>query len=300
MKKLLLISIALLLLFTLSACSKKGGDSSKKIIVGAKNYTEQYVLGNIFSIMLQENGFEVTEKFGTGSSIVREGLETGQIDLYPEFTGTAWTAFFGKEEKINDAAELFEECRKIDAENGIVWMYQGKYNNTYALAYKKGNGADFGDTLSDFAEYTKSNPDLKMSLDHEFFERPDGFFAMAELYGVQVKKENVKTMDIGLSYEALDRGQVDVAMVFSTDGLLKKFKLFVLEDDKAFFPIYNVGPIARKEILEKYPEINDILTPVMDVLDTDTIISLNYKVDAEGLPEKMVAEEFLKEKGFIK
>ncbi len=298
MKKLLLITIALVLLLSFSACSKKG--DSKGIVVGAKNYTEQYVLGNIFSLMLQENGFKVTEKFGTGSSIVREGLETGQIDIYPEFTGTAWTAFFGKEEKINDAAKLFEECKKIDEENGIVWMYQGKYNNTYALAYKKGDGVDFGNNLSEFAEYTKSNPDLKIALDHEFFERPDGFFAMADLYGVEVKKENVKTMDIGLSYEALDRGQVDVAMVFSTDGLLKKFKLFVLDDDKAFFPIYNVGPIARKEILEKYPEIYDILTPVMDVLDTETIINLNYKVDAEGLPAKMVAEEFLKGKGFIK
>ena len=299
MKKLLTIAVALLILVSFAGCAKKGG-SIKEITVGAKDYTEEYILGNLYSIMLRENGFKVTEKFGSGSSIVREGLLTGQIDVYPEFTGTAWAVFFKKTENINDAEALFKACQEEDKANNIEWLYQGKYNNTYALGVRGADAAKYGNTLSDLAEYTKANPDLKVSVDLEFFERPDGFFAMSEVYGLNIPKENVVPMDTGLGYEALDKGQVDVAMLYTTGGLIQKFKLHVLDDDKSFFPIYNVCPIARKEIVEKYPEIKDILVSVMEAIDTETIIALNYKVDAEGLPAKMVAEEFLKEKGFIK
>jgi len=132
---------------------------------------------------------------------------------------------------------------------------------------------------------------------------------MAEFYGMNLLRKNVIPMDTGLTYNALDRDQVNLAMVFSTDGKLRKFDLAILEDDRYFFPIYNISVVARKEVLDKYPEIEEILLypeieeillPITQLIDTATMIDLNYEVDGMGKPAKMVAEEFLKEKGLIK
>jgi len=122
---------------------------------------------------------------------------------------------------------------------------------------------------------------------------------MAKEYGMNIIRENVKPMDTGLTYTAIDRGQVDVAMVFGTDAKLRSFDLFVLEDDKQFFPIYNVSIVVRKEILERYPELEEILKPITEIIDTEMMIDLNYEVDGKGKPSKMVAIEFLKEQGLI-
>jgi len=122
---------------------------------------------------------------------------------------------------------------------------------------------------------------------------------MAVEYNMNIVRENVKPMDTGLTYTAIDRGQVDVAMVFGTDAKLRSFDLFVLEDDKHFFPIYNVSLVVRKEVFDRFPEIEEILKPITEIIDTEMMINLNYEVDANGLPTKMVADQFLKQHGLI-
>jgi len=264
--------ICVIVIIVLISCLALGslaasGAETKKIVLGAKDFTEQYVLGNLMSLLLQENGFKVEEKFGTASAITRAGLTSGQIDLMPDYTGTAWAAYFKHTEKISDPIELFKMVKKEDLEkNNMVWLGRTSFNNTYALAIKK-----------------------EMVT---FYEREDGIFGMAETYGMNILRKNVKTMDTGLTYEAIDRDQVDVAMVFGTDAKLIKFDLLVLEDDKHFFPIYNVSIVIRKDILDKYPEIEEILLPITQLIDTETMINLNYGVDGEGKPARMVAEEF--------
>ena len=127
----------------------------------------------------------------------------------------------------------------------------------------------------------------------------DGLPGLAEHYGMDINEENIKTMDAGLTYEALDRGQTDITMVFATDGKIKKYGLQVLKDDQQFFPVYNICVNVREEVLNKYPEIREILKPISE-LDDVTMTELNYQVDATGLPAKLVAKNFLREKGYIK
>lgn len=299
--------ICVIVIIVLVSCLALGslaasGAETKKIVVGAKDFTEQYVLGNLMSLLLQENGFKVEEKFGTASAITRAGLTSGQIDLMPDYTGTAWAAYFKHTEKISDPIELFKMVKKEDLEkNNMVWLGRTSFNNTYALAIKKEMVDAIGTTISSLSEYVNKDPEkVLFAVNHTFYEREDGIFGMAETYGMNILRKNVKTMDTGLTYEAIDRDQVDVAMVFGTDAKLIKFDLLVLEDDKHFFPIYNVSIVIRKDILDKYPEIEEILLPITQLIDTETMINLNYGVDGEGKPARMVAEEFLKEKGLIK
>jgi osmoprotectant transport system substrate-binding protein len=274
--------------------------AEKEITVGAKNFTEQYVLGNMISILLENNGFEVTDKFGTGSAITREGLTSGQTDLYAEYTGTASLVYLKHEEVITDPVKLYNKVKKEDLEkNGIVWLDRSGINNTYAIALTKEQVAEIGTTLSDLAKYVNQHHDLIWGIDHEFAERVDGLPGLAEHYGMNINKENIKTMDPGLTYEALDRGQTDITMVFATDGKIKKYGLQVLKDDQQFFPVYNICVNVREEVLNKYPEIREILKPISE-LDDETMTELNYQVDATGLPAKLVAKNFLREKGYIK
>lgn len=297
MKKfLILLVVVFLLVGTIATFAL----AKKEITVGAKNFTEQYVLGNIMSILLENSGFEVSEKFGTGSAITREGLTSGQTDLYAEYTGTASLVYLKHEEVITDPVELYNKVKTEDLEkNGIVWLDRSKINNTYAIALTKEQVAEIGTTLSDLAKHVNEIHDLLWGIDHEFAERVDGLPGLAEHYGMDIDEENIKTMDAGLTYEALDRGQTDITMVFATDGKIKKYGLQVLKDDQQFFPVYNICVSVREEVLNKYPEIREILKPISE-LDDVTMTELNYQVDATGLPAKLVAKNFLREKGYIK
>jgi len=296
MKKFLILLVVIFLLVGNIATFAL---AQKEITVGAKNFTEQYVLGNIMSILLENSGFEVSEKFGTGSAITREGLTSGQTDLYAEYTGTASLVYLEHEEVITDPVELYNKVKTEDLEkNGIVWLDRSGINNTYAIALTKEQVAEIGTTLSDLAKYVNQHHDLIWGIDHEFAERVDGLPGLAEHYGMDVNEENIKTMDAGLTYEALDRGQTDITMVFATDGKIKKYGLQVLKDDQQFFPVYNICVNVREEVLNKYPEIREILKPISE-LDDETMTELNYQVDATGLPAKLVAETFLREKGYI-
>jgi len=293
------VLISSLVLGTIITC----GAETKKIVVGAKDFTEQYVLGNLISLLLQENGFKVEEKFGTAAAITRAALISGQIDVMPDYTGTASAVYFKYPEKINDPVELYERVKKDDLEqNNMIWIGRTSFNNTYALAIKKDIIEEMGTSISSLTDYVNKNPEkVLFAVNHTFYEREyDGIFAMAKFYGMNIIRKNVKPMDTGLTYEAIDRNQVDVAMVFGTDAKLKKFNLHVLEDDKNFFPIYNVSIVIRKEILDKYPEIEKILLPITELIDTETMINLNYEVDGDGKPAEIVAKEFLREKGLIK
>lgn len=274
----------------------------KKVKVGCQDYTEMYILGDIISQLLQHHGFQVEEKFGMGTLIARSAIINKQTDITPAYTGTAWGTYFGFGEKINNPVELYERVRKEDLEkNQLIWMGRTEFNNTYALAIKKDRVDIIGTTISDLANYVNKDPKkVTFAVNHPFYQREiDGFFPMAQEYDMNVVRENVKAMDTGLTYTAIDRNQVDVAMVFSTDAKLRSFDLFVLEDNKHFFPIYNASFVIRKEIYDRYPEIESILEPVTRLLDTEMMINLNYEVDGKGKPSKMAVIEFLKEQGLI-
>lgn len=298
MRKKLLFTITISLVLLVASMGVFA--QAKKITVGAKDFTEQYIVGHMQAILLQENGFDVDLKMGTGSTITRNALVSGQIDLYPEYTGTYWLTYGKHEEVINDPEELYSKVKKEDLEeNGIVWLERSTINNTYAIALTRKQVEETGiETLSELAEYVNQNHNLVWAIDHEFSERADGLPGLAEHYGMEIAEDNIKIMEIGLTHEAIDRGQADITMVFATDGKIKKFDLVVLEDDKQFFPVYNLCVTIREEVVNQYPEIEEILKPITE-LTNEAITELNYQVDAVGLPERLVARNYLAENGYL-
>ncbi len=280
-----------------------GSQPAGKVSVGAKNFTEQYIMGQLISQLLEANGFKVSQDFGMSSTVVRKGLETGQIDMYAEYTGTAWVTYLKNKTVIHDPKKLFDAVKQEDLQkNNIVWLPMLPVNDTYALAVTQKFAQENNlNTLGDLAALVNKEPNkVRFAVDPEFYKRPDGFFAMAKDYGMNVPKNQVSTMQIGLTYQALNKGDVNVAMVFSTDGNLKKYKLKVLEDNKQFFPPYYLAVTVRKSILDKYPQIKTILAPLAQKLTQEDMINMNYQVDAEKKEPANVAKAFLQQAGLIK
>jgi osmoprotectant transport system substrate-binding protein len=274
---------------------------SKSVVVGSKMFTEGYIVSNMIVDLLEDNGFDVQKRFGLSSLPIRKGMETGQIDIYPEYTGTAWAAYFKKDTQIYDPVELFNKVKKIDQEEyGIVWLDMIHFNNTYGLAVRNEFAQENNiNSLSDLSDYINNGNKVIFGVNPEYYKRSDGIFAVIDTYDMNVDKNNVKTMEAGLTYTALENGNIDVAMVYSTDALILKHDLKVLEDDKNFFPLYYPAALVREETLEEYPEIKEILNPLTLYLNENIIIRLNYLVDVEGLEPEIVSERFLEALGLI-
>ena len=272
------------------------------LTVGAANFTEQYIFGEIVSALLQENGFKVNKRFGLNTLVKRTGMLNGQIEIYADYTGTAWTTYYHKEELIYDPVGLYNKVKELDKEKGLIWLELTDINNSYALAMKRERADKLGiNTISDLAKYVNENPhELTIAIDYEFFEGAMNIFEMAKAYNMNLPKENVKTMQWGLTYEAVNEGQADVTMVFTTDSQLLKYDLKILEDDLKFFPFYHVSLVVREDTLNKYPEIEDILRPFAMYLNQDILIRLNYLVDVEGKEPEEVAKNYLRGLGLIK
>jgi len=275
---------------------------AEKIRVASKSFTEGYILGSMVVELLENAGYKVDYKDGMSSFVIRSALVNNQIDLYVDYTGTAWVAFLKQQEMIDDPDLLLQKVREKDlSENRIVWYDTINFNNTYGLAVKEEMARKNSlETLSDLAAYTTKNKKLIFGVNFDFFERPDGFFAMANHYGMDIPKKNVKTMEIGVTYEALSRENIDVAMVFSTDGKLDKYNLKVLQDNKAFFPIYNPAVCIREETHKKYPNIQEILSPLTKYLTPQIIRRLNFLVDTGETEPERIAKNYLKTLGLIK
>jgi len=277
--------------------------AAEKVVVGAKAFTEGYILSSMVSLLLQEKGIDVEEKFGLSSFPLRKAMETGQVDAYVDYTGTAWAAYFGHTENIYDPLKLFDLVAKEDLEkHNIVWLDMINFNNTYGLAVRSSFAKENGiQSLSDLADYINSGKgkDLIFGVNPEYYERSDGIFAVMDAYNMNLPKNNVRTMEAGLTYEALARKNIDVAMIYSTDAQILRFDLVILEDDKSFFPHYNPSVLVRKEIIDEYPKIREILKPLTLYLNEDIIIRLNYLVDFEGIEPKIVARKYLQGLGLI-
>ncbi len=296
MKKYLSVLLCVFLII-LSGCAKEG----KSITIGGKNFTEQYVINQVLALLLEDNGFKVNRKMGLSSPAVRNAILTGQIDLYVDYNGTAWGTYLKKKEALNDTDEMFRLVKAEDAGNGLNWLTKFNVNNTYALAVTQDTAkANNLQSISDLVGYIEANPDALFAIEQEFASREgDGIVAMSALYGIDYDRSMAKIMEVGLTFEAIEQGEVQIAEVFSTDGKLKKYNLVVLEDDKNFFPPYNLCPIVRQEVLDKYPEIEEIITPLKDVLTEKEMIEMNYRVDVGEIEPIDVAREFLIKVGLL-
>jgi osmoprotectant transport system substrate-binding protein len=296
-----LVPVILLLSFILTADGIFAQD--KNITVGGKNFTEQYLLAELAKLLLEKEGFDVNMRTGVGTAIARQSLETGQIDLYYEYTGTAYTVFYQEKdtEVMTDPQKVYDWVKDKDADKELIWLEPVSFNNTYTIMMRGEDSEKMHvKSISDFGRYVEKNPkDIIFALEAEFWERPDGLKALMKQYDFTMPVQAVKRMDMGLTYLALRNGQVNAAMGFATDGRIAAFDLVSLVDDKSFFPVYNPVPVVRREILDQYPELPGILQPLAEKLDTPTIQRLNAEVDVEHKGVGSVAKAWLQEAGLL-
>lgn len=267
------------------------------IVVGGKNFTEQQLLSSITQQLLEAHGHKVDNRAGMGSAAVRQAMENGQIDVYWEYTGTSLIAYNKVTERLN-AADTYARVKELDAAKGIDWLNPSAANNTYALAMRSADATAKGIvSLSDLAAAMNDGADLTFGSNAEFYERPDGLKPLQEAYGFEFGRANVKRMDSGIVYQALKDGQVDVGLVFATDGRIPAFGFTVLKDDRGYFPAYALAPVIRAEFLQANPEIGELLNTVSAKLSDEVMSKLNARVDVDKMAIETVAADFLKENG---
>jgi osmoprotectant transport system substrate-binding protein len=274
--------------------------SAASIVVGGKGFTEQLLLAEITGQYLTSKGYTVEMKTGMGTSLVREALENKQVDLYWEYTGTAFLTFH-KNKFANQTGEaIYQAVKAKDEKIGIVWLDASKANNTYALAVRQADAKAKGlMSLEDLATKLNAGEELTLGCNIEFYKRDDGLKPLQKAYGFKFPRSAIKRMDTGLVYKALKDGDVDVGLVFATDGRIPAFNFSVLKDTKNFFPAYAITPTVRKETLAAHPDLADHLNKLSALFDDTTMSALNAQVDVDKKSVTTVAEGFLKEKGLI-
>ncbi|ABL72948.1 glycine betaine ABC transporter substrate-binding protein [Paracoccus denitrificans] len=273
------------------------GAQAADIVVGGKNFTEQQILSAITQQVLEANGHRVDNRAGMGSAAVRQAMENGQIDVYWEYTGTSLITYNNIEEKL-DPQQTYDTVKELDAQKGIVWLNPSEANNTYALAMRAADASEKGiASISDLAGAINGGQSLTFGSNAEFYARPDGLKPLETAYGFEFGRANVKRMDTGLVYQALRDGQVDVGLVFATDGRIPAFDFTVLEDDQGYFPSYALAPVIRTQVLEANPDIGDLLNEVSAKLDDQVMAALNASVDVDKVSVENAAAKFLQDNG---
>ena len=308
-----LLGLFAVLTLIVAGCGGAGGGgasgdvdlSGAEFTVGSKEFTEQLILGQITLQVLENAGATVNDQIGlAGSVAARKALESGEIDMYWEYTGTGWITHLGHTDPIPDRQKQFEAVAKEDLKkNDIEWLSPpSPANNTYTMAVRSEAYDKLGvKKLSDFKQLVEENPEeATVCVGTEFSTRDDGLPGMEKAYDFEFPKENIVKIDEGLIYQQTDKGdRCNFGEVFQTDGRIAALDLELIEDDKSFFPIYNPALNVRKDVIEEYPQIAELFAPISEKLTTQELQALNAKVDVDGQLEDQVAEEWLSENGFI-
>ena len=291
------------------AVALTAGVANAQVVVSSKIDTEGSLLGNIISQVLQANGVPVTEKIQLGAtSVVRDAIKAGQIDIYPEYTGNG-AFFYNKADDPlwNDAAKAYAEAAKLDYDaEKIVWLAPSPANNTWAVALRK-DVADANKlaTFSDFGKWVAGGGQVKLAASAEFVSSPAALPKFESVYGFTLKPEQLVTLSGGdtaatIAAAANQTDGVNAAMVYGTDGGIAPSGLVVLTDDKGVQPVYQPSPIIREAVLTQYPQIKDLLAPVFAKLDLLTLQTLNGRIQVNGEAAKDVAIDWLKTNAFLK
>lgn len=264
------------------------------VVVGSKDFTEQIILGELLAQTIESNGALLVERrFDLGGNLAHEALLAGEIDMYVEYTGTALLAIL-KGERSNDPAEVYRRVKDEYAKRfHLEWLKPLGFNNTFAILVRR-DDADRRHlkTISDAAGVAGQ---WRAGFGQDFMSRADGYAGFARAYGLRFKE--IREMDLSLTYRALAQNQVDLIAGNSTDGLIDRYGLVQLEDDRRYFPPYDAVPVVRQSILAKYPELGSVLQKLGGILTVDDMRKLNYAVDGEHKQARDVVREFLLRKG---
>lgn len=290
------LALAMAAIAAMAAMALLPAQAQQALRVGSKNFTEQFVLGELYAQALEAAGIKVEKKLNLGGTLIaHKALEEGQIDFYPEYTGTMLLAVL-KAEPMTDAHAVYDMVKADYARRGLVLLNQANVNNAYVMVVRQDTAAKYKlETLSDLAREAKS---LTLGAGPEFRDRKDGLPGLKAKYGIEFKED--LQMAIGLRYNALKGDQVQVVNGYATDGMIAALKLKRLKDDKRLWPPYFVVPVVRKAALDANPKVGEVLNRVSALLDEASMAALNFEVDGDKQEPRDVAHNFLKAKGLLK
>ena len=302
------MAVSLLLCSLLLVGCAGGAEGKGPIVVGSKIDTEGALLANAIILLLEDNGFEVVDKSQFGpTQIVRKAITSGEIDIYPEYTGNGAFFFDGTDPEVwKDAAQGYEAVRQLDlAANNIIWLTPAPANNTWAIAIPGSLASDEGlRTLDDLAAYLDAGGYMKIACSEEFVTSPAALPAFQAAYGFELAQDQLLTLAGGntaqteqAAAEAIDG--VNAAMAYGTDGSLAALGLVVLQDPRGAQPVYEPAPIIRGEVYEAYPEIAAILAPAFQSFSLETLQTLNARIQLAGENAAEVARDYLTTNGFL-
>jgi osmoprotectant transport system substrate-binding protein len=279
----------------LPSCSPSHSD---RIVIGSKNFTESFLLGEIFAQQIEgHTNLKVDRRFYlAGTYICQQAILSGRIDLYPEYTGTALTAIL-KQQASGARAEVYQRVKsEYEHRFGLTLGPALGFNDTFAMEIRGEDARRLNvKTLSQAAEFA---PQWRAGFGYEFMERPDGYRGLVATYGLHFA-EQPRIMDLGLLARALKDHQIDLAGGNTTDGLIPVLGLFVLEDDRHYFPPYEAVPVIRQQTLQQYPEVAKVLAQLSGKISDDEMQRLNYAVEGQHRDATEVAHEFLKSKNLV-
>ena len=284
-------AVALLAVTVFFAASHARLAAPGRVVVGSKDFTEQVILGEIVAQVIEAStGLAVERQFELGGDLCHRALLAGTMDVYVEYTGTAFTAIL-KHQPISDPSVVYQQTKQEYASAfNLVWLEPLGFNNTFAILVRGDDARRLNHkTISDAARYASG---WRAGYGQDFKSREDGYPGFARTYGLKFA-EPPREMDLALTYRALAGGQVDLIAGNSTDGLIVKLNLHQLADDRQYFPPYEAAPVARKETLDRYPQLADAINSLAGKLTDAEMRRLNYAVDAEKRDVKEVAREFL-------
>ena len=309
LKRLISAGLALALALSLAACGgntaaeESGQDTTASggpVRIATKPMTEQYILGEMLGLLIEQAGYdvEITKGVGGGTSNIQPAMETGEFDLYPEYTSSGWVLVLDHQAEGVDDAEIFAQLQQEYEEKfGMTWVGMYGFNNTFAVAVRGDIAEQYG--LENTSDLAAAAGELTFGGNPDYIEREDGFGALCRTYGLEFS--DVVDIDIGLKYQALSSGDIDVTNAFTTDAQLANpgTDLVTLADDKHLQVNYFCSTVVRQDALKKFPGLEDVLMQMDGILTDREMASLNYQVEVEGLDEQDVARDFLTQKGLL-
>ena len=252
----------------------------------------------IGSILIEQDtnlNVEITQGVGGGTSNIQPGMESAEFDIYPEYTGTGWNMVLKKEGLYTE--DLFEDLQKqYQKKYDMSWLGMYGFNDTYGLVVRKEIAEQYG--LKTYSDLSRVSSLLVFGAEYDFFEREDGYDALCDAYGLNFKK--TMDLDIGLKYQAINQGKIDVMNVFTTDGQLSTSNVTVLKDDQNLYPSYMCGNVVRNEVLKKHPELKTVLNKLTNTISDAQMAKMNYEVETLKKEPRDIAKKLLKDRGLLK
>ena len=298
-KKILIFLILITFACLFGSISSFNNTKKDKLIISGKLGSEPEILINMYKILIEENsklGVELKPGLGK-TSFVFNALKNGNIDIYPEFSGTAVFTFLNETPVNNNAEDVFNQAQKgMETKFKMIMLKPMKYNNTYAIAVSK----KFADenNLKTISDLSKVKDKIKAGFTREFNDREDGYLGFKKLYQFEIP--NIKEFEPKLRYVAVQSGDINLVDAYSTDPELAQYNMIILKDDKHLFPPYQGSPMMREETLKKYPKLRNILEKISGKISDEEMSTMNYRVSVKGEKAEDVAREYLRNSGIIK